>query len=87
MSKSGCTYYGEGRKPIELDTGWYKGWLVENVYGWHFLGPITKWPAYGPYVNLVVLHYEPNEQQRAEIEERFRDALAPDGSNGMEYPA
>ena len=83
--KSGC-FLSNGKRTVELEIGWYKEWLFENVYGWHFIGPVQEWPMGGPYVNLVVLNYHPSLQERTEIHERFKDALAPDGTRGLESP-
>jgi len=79
--KSGCTlYYGNGQS-VELDAGWYKAWQFENVYGWEYIGP-----DFIRFVDLVVLDHEPDEIERAEIEMRFVEAIAPDGTKGLQYP-
>lgn len=85
MSKSGTFYYGDNGS-VELDTGWYKGWTCENVYGWEFHGRVDEWPRGGKFVDMVVLHYEPNRAERLQIQERFKDAIAPDGTKGLTYP-
>ncbi len=61
---------GKTTRPIPI--GWRKEWTCENVYAWHWFGPPrSRW------VDLCVLHYEPDAEQRAEIEKRFADAPEP----------
>lgn len=70
---------GERRK---TDHGWEKGWVVENVYGWRWVGPLDRYP----YADLVVLPYEPGAEERAAIEARFANAPTPDGGPELRDP-
>lgn len=63
-----------------VEPGWEKGWIFENVYGWHWIGPIDKCPLnYNTIVNLVVLGYEPTLEERKSIQHRFKNAPPPKG--------
>lgn len=69
---SGWKESGPDGKVRDIPTGWRKQWLYENVYGWRWFGPPVSLE-----VHLWVLRYEPEAQERAEIEARFKDAPEP----------
>jgi hypothetical protein len=62
----------DGKTTREIPVGWQKEWTEENVYGWKWYGPPHSF-----WVDLVVLSYEPDAAERAKIEQRFADAVAP----------
>lgn len=70
ITKTGRVY-ADGKR---VSPGWEKRWLLDNVYGWQWIGPGIY--ALGA-VDLCVTLGEPNETQRAEIERRFADAKPP----------
>jgi len=80
------TTMSNGKRTVTLEAGWYKGWMWENVYGWHYLCRKGETPSMGNYKYLIVLRHEPDTDERRQIEERFKDAVAPDGTKGLEYP-
>jgi hypothetical protein len=69
----------DGKTTREIPAGWRKEWTDENIYGWIWFGP-----PHSVWVNLCVLPYEPNAEQRAEIEHRFADAKEPPSPTNIE---
>lgn len=84
MSDKSGHFLSSLERHVELEAGWYKGWQCENVYGWEYHGPACPIPCLS-WRNLIVLNYQPSRAERIEIQERFKDAIAPDGTTGLSY--
>ena len=72
----------DGKNKQQVPPGWEKGWILENVYGWQWIGPLDRYP----YVNLRVLPYEPTLEERQRIEAEFRGVPTPDGAEELIDP-
>jgi hypothetical protein len=75
-------YSDDHKVKRQVAPGWEKWWIVENVYGWSWIGPF-RMPL---YVHLLVLPYEPEADERRRIEARFEKVPPPFGESEIEDP-